>query len=160
MTMSTITRSRINGGPVHLRFDGGIVYIVPSDSKRFYMTAKRAVGALRERAELDKMLRAFQQDYLPLLHRWCEEHQSQIGSCYLWVPTHHGLTVLVVGSSKKYDFELGKAISEFAIKLEEQKWPSNILQIVASETEELLVYFDPTASLQVYGQAETASGKS
>jgi hypothetical protein len=146
-------------GAVRLRFDGGIVYIIPSDSKRFRMTAKRAVETLQARAEIDKMVRKFSEEYLPLLHAWCEEHASQINSCFLWVPTHHGLTVLVVGSSAKYDFKLGEAISEFAGRLEDHGWPSNILQIVAVEPEDLLAYFDPESSLQVYAQAETAPGK-
>ncbi|HEV3204882.1 MAG TPA: hypothetical protein VGY77_10885 [Gemmataceae bacterium] len=154
--MNTQTRTM---GPVHLRFDGGTVYIIPSDSKRFRMTAKRAVETLKERRELDKMIRKFEEEYLPQLHAWCEEYCSLIDSCYLWVPTRHGLTVIVVGASGKYDFELGNIISDFAIKLEEQGWSSNILQIVASETEELLVYFDPEVSLQVYAKSETASGK-
>ena len=157
---TTIARSQINGGPVHLRFDDGVVYIVPRDSKRFRMAARRAVEALQERAEFDEMMQRFEQEYLPCLHAWCEEHHSQISSCYLWVPTHHGLTVLVVGASGQYDFELGKVISDFAIVLEEQRWPSNILQIVAGEPDELLTYFDPKASLQVYAQSETAPGKS
>ena len=162
MTAPTITGTKMKSlvGPVLLRFDGGTVYIVPRDSKRFHMAAKRAVETLQERAELDKMISKFETEYLPLLHAWCEEHRSKIGSCYLWVPTRHGLMVLVVGLSDKYDFELGAIISEFAIRLEEQGWPSNILQIVGSEPEDFLVYFDPEASLQVYAQPETASGKS
>jgi hypothetical protein len=154
-----VSKNRIRA-PVHLRFDDGVVYIVPSDSKRFRMAARRAVGALRERAELDQMIRRFEQEYLPRLYAWCNEHRSQIASCYLWVPTHHGLTVLVVGASGKYDFELGRIISDFALQLEEQKWPSNILQIVAREPEDLLTYFDPGASLQVYGQTAAAPRQS
>src|SRR5262249_55266466 len=100
------------------------------------------------------------QEYLPRLYAWCEEHRSQIACCYLWAPTQHGLTVIVVGTSGKYDFELGKLISDFAMELEDSKWPSNIIQVVAGEPEDLLTYFDPEASLQVYAQTATAPRQS
>ncbi len=148
MTPQTATK-----GPVHLRFDGGTVYITPRDSKRFQMTAKRAVETLQHQVELEQLIRRFESEYLPWLHNWCQEHQDKIKSCYLWVPTHHGLTVLVVGTSGKYDFQLGDLISELAVSLQEAGWPSNILQIVDSEPDSLLTYFDPEASLQVYAES-------
>jgi hypothetical protein len=64
--------------------------------------------------------------------------------------------MLSVGSdpswAEKHDFELGEIIAEFALKLESKGWPSNILQIVASEPDDILAYFNPERSLQVYAQ--------
>lgn len=157
VAMLTRTKTR---GPVHLRFDGSTVYITPKDSGRFRMTAKRAIETLKKRRELDKMLRRFEEEYLPRLHSWCQKNSSRIQSCYLWVPNQHGLTVVVVGASGKYDFELGDMISQFAIELEQERWPSNVLQVVASGPEEIHTYFDPETSLQVYAKTEAASGKS
>jgi hypothetical protein len=74
--------------------------------------------------------------------------------------TPHGLTVFVVNGATEYDFSLGDQISEFGLLLEKEGWSSNILQIPDGDEEDLLTFFDPETSLQVYAKPEPASGQS
>ena len=145
-------------GPVHLRFDGGKVLITPEDHPRFLMAAKRAVDVLRQEKLKDELLRQFNDHYLPFLNSWCEGHRSKIKACYLGTPSSYGLTVFVIGTGR-YDFGLGEEISSFALQLEQEGWPSNILQIPDGDEDDLRTFFDPEDSLQVYAKIEAASGK-
>ena len=101
---------------------------------------------------MDEFRRKFQDEFLPRLHAWCLANSEAVRGCYLGVPTPHGLTVFVVGRSTRFDFALGSKISEFALGLEDEGWTSNIIQITHSEPEELLTYFDPENSLEIYAQ--------
>ena len=154
--MLALTDSR---KPVHLHFAGGKVLITPEDAKRFRIAAGRAVKAIQREKDADEYRRRFQDDYLPRLHAWCEMNREAVRACYLGLPTPHGLTVFVVGSSPRYDFVLGGKISEFALDLEDEGWSSTIIQITHGEPEDLLAFFDPESALEVYAQPEAASGE-
>jgi hypothetical protein len=156
VAVTTKTKAK---GPLHLHFSAGQVLITPRDHDRFVMAARGAVETLQKQAAIAEWLEKFEDEYLPLLFGWCEEHKHQITSCYLGAPSPHGLTVFVVGASGGYNFELGEAISHLGLQLEQEGWSSNILQIVAEEDEDLLTYFDPEISLQVYAQATTTPGQ-
>ena len=151
MTQLTQTRK-----PVHLRFDGGKVLITPEDHPRFIMAAKRAVKVLQREKAVEEKLRQFNDEYLPQLYQWCLDHRDKVRACYLGLPNPHGLTVFVIGATDKYDFELGDEISKFALWLEREGWPSNILQIPDGEEEDLRTFFNPESSLEVYAEAKAA----
>ena len=137
--------------PVHLRFDGGKVLISPEDSKRFSMAARRVVQVLQQEREREEFLRQFYNPYLTLLNEWCRRHTSKVKACYLGLPTPHGMSVFMV-SRDQYDFSLGDEIANFAIQLEQEGWPSNILQIPNGSDEDLLTFFNPESSLEVYAE--------
>lgn len=145
-------------GAVHLRFDGGKVFITPEDHPRFMMAAEKAVEVLQKEKAKEEMMRQFNDHFLPFLHAWCVSHSERIQSCYLGMPTPYGLTVFMIGNAQ-YDFALGDEISRFALQLEKEGWPSNILQIPDGDEEDLLTFFNPESSLQVYAKAEATSGK-
>jgi hypothetical protein len=148
----------IRKGPVHLRFDGGKVLISPEDSRRFSMAANRAVRVLQQEKEREEVLRQFNNHYLPFLYEWCRRHAPKVRACYLGMPTPNGLTVFIV-SEDKYDFCLGDEIAKFGIQLEQEGWSSNILQIPDGDEDDMLTFFNPETSLEVYAEPEAAPGK-
>jgi hypothetical protein len=156
MKMAQLTHT---GKPVHLRFDGGKVFITPEDHPRFIMAAKRAVRILQREKAVEEKLRQFNDEYLPQLHQWCLDRCDKIRACYLGAPTPHGLTVFVIAVTDQYDFELGDEISQFALRLEREGWSSNIIQIPDGEEEDLRTFFKPENCLEVYAQAKAAPGE-
>ena len=154
--MLALTGSR---KPVHLYFAGGKVLITPDDAKRFHIAAGRAVKLFYGEKDADDSRRRFQDEYLPRLYAWCQTNRETVRACFLGVPTLHGFAVFVVGRSSQYHFALGSKISEFALDLEEEGWPSNIIQIPHGEPEDLLAFFDPESALEVYAQPEAAPGE-
>ncbi len=154
--MAQLTRKK---GPVHLRFDGGKVLITPDDYPRFSMAAKRAVKVLQRQKVVEERVQQFNDEYLPLLYRWCVDHRAKVQACYLGTPSPHGLRVFVVSATDQYDFDLGDEISRLGLQLEREGWSSNILQIPDGEEEDLLTFFNPDSSLEVYAQAKAAPGK-
>lgn len=147
------------GKPVHLRFDGGKVYITPEDHPRFIMAAKRAVKILQREKAVQEKLRQFYDEYLPRLYQWCLERGDKVRACYLGAPTPHGLTVFIIAATAQYDFELGGEISQLALQLEREGWSSNILQVPNGEEEDLRTFFKPENALEVYAKAEAAPGE-
>ena len=146
--------------PIHLHFDSGRVLIMPEDHPRFIRTAKRAVKVFQRENANGKKLHQFNDEYLPKLYQWCLERNGKVRACYLGLPNPHGLPVFVIGATAKYDFDLGDEISQFALLLEQEGWPSNILQLPDGEEEELRTFFKPETSLEIYAQAKTAPGES
>jgi hypothetical protein len=145
--------------PVHLRFDGGKVWITPEDSARFKMAARRAVRVLHREKAIDREVMRFQDEYLPRLNRWCEENKDLVRACYLGRSMPHGLTVFILGMAPKYSFGLGDKISDLAIQLEDEGWSSNIVQISNGEDDEIATFFDPESALQIYAQSQAAPGQ-
>ena len=154
--MLALTSSR---KPVHLHFAEGKVLIQPDDAMRFRIAASRAVESRQPEEDMDEYRMRFQDEFLPRLHAWCLKNREAVRACYLGLPTRHGLTVFVVGSSTRFDFALGSKISEFALELEDEGWSSNIIQITHSEPENLLAFFDPESALEVYAQSEATPGE-
>ena len=146
--------------PVHLRFDGGKVWITPEDSSRFRMAARRAVRVLHREKAIDREVLRFQNEYLPRLNSWCEANKDLVQTCYLGRSTAHGLTVFVLGIAPKYSFDLGDKISDLAIQLEDEGWSSHIVQISNADDDEIATFFDPESALQIYAQSQAASGQS
>jgi hypothetical protein len=139
---------------VHLRFDGGKVLITPEDHPRFMMAAEKAVDVLQKEQAREELMRQFNDHFLPFLNAWCESQNHRVQACYLGTPTPFGLTVFVIGKHQ-YDFSLGDEISRFALQLENEGWPSNILQIPDGDEEDLAAFFNPESSLQVYAQTKS-----
>jgi hypothetical protein len=155
-----MARKTVAKGPVHLRFDDNEVLVTPKDHDRFMLAAQKAVDALRRMTETEEWLERFSEEYLPLLHSWCKEHADRVGACYLGFPSRNGaLPVFVIGSSSDYDFDLGREVSALELRLEDHGWSSDVLQIPLGDENDLSTFFDPTESLQVYGQPEAAPGK-
>ncbi len=155
---TTVVQAIEKKGPVHLRFDDGKLLITPEDHPRFIMAAKRAVRVLQQEKTKDEHVRQFYNHYLPFLHSWCVKNRDLLRACYVGTPSPHGLTVFIIGKGK-YDFALGDEISRFALQLEQEGWPSNILQIPDGDDDDLLTFFNPESALEVYAKTEAASGK-
>ena len=147
-------------GPVHLRFDDGVVFVTAQDSDRFLVAAKKAVEALQRVTELDRVVDLFSEEYLPRLHNWCLEHQNKLAACFVSPPRGPSLVVFVVGKTNQYDFELGKRISQLELDLEDMGWTSDVLQLPSGDDEELRTFFNPEQALQIYAESQPTSGES
>lgn len=154
-----MTRMILPRGPVPLRFDEDRVLIHPEDHRRFMRAAKRAARILLRGQQIDEAVQRFNDEYLPRLYKWCLDHRDKVQACYLGTPTPSGIDVFMVGTTDRYDFALGTAISHFALQLEREGWPSNIRQIPQGDADELLTFFKPEDCFEIYAQARPASGE-
>jgi hypothetical protein len=147
-------------GPVHLRFDDGQVFVTPQDYDKFMIEARPALEALRLAVNVEEWVKNFFADYVPVLHRWCRVRADRIQACYVAFPTgRHSLKVIVVVTDA-YDDGLGQEIAQLELELEDKGWPSDIMQLPATSSEdELQPFFKPEGSIQVYAKTEAASGK-
>jgi hypothetical protein len=118
-----------------------------------------AVKILQREKAVEEKLHQFNDEYLPRLYQWCLDRRDKVRACYLGVPTPHGLSVFVIAATEQYDFELGDEIAHFALRLENDGWSSNILQLPDGEEEDLRTFFKPENALEVYAQAKAASGE-
>jgi hypothetical protein len=137
--------------PIHLKYDAGKVVVTPEDEDRFVMASQQAVAACQNVLAFDRFVSQFREDFLTRLRAWCEEHSAHVRSCF--VPFSLGgkcIKVFVVSEAARFDFDLSDSIADLEMKLADDGWPCDILQIAAGEPEELQVFFDPEESIQVY----------
>lgn len=144
-------------GPVQLRFDAGKVVITPEDQDRFVLAANNAVRACQLINASLQLRERFKEEFLAGLFRWCQENAIKVGECY--VAMEDGITVFVVGSAGKYDFDLDKPISTIEMAMEEKGWPCDIIQLPTSDGDSLKSFFDKENSIQVYAHSSRTSGQ-
>jgi hypothetical protein len=156
--VNTIERDKgqEKGGVIRLDCSAaGTVLVTTDDEDRFFLTAQHAVKACQDyhrRTEASKNFKAF---FIVPLYEWCNAHARQVSACYIPFPETH-IQVFVIGTSKEYDFELGKEVSALELRLAKEGWRINILQLPLSGQEDLQAYFDIDGALQVYAQIQRA----
>ncbi|HUY32074.1 MAG TPA: hypothetical protein VMV69_04780 [Pirellulales bacterium] len=136
---------------IQLRWDGPTVVVHPEDESRFVKEGAWAVSACQSKLAAERFVQQFTSEFLTSIRIWCQEHAKSVAACYVPLPTNSNLNVFVVTQSAQYDFGLSEAVAELEFSLFEKNWPSDINQIPAGSMEDLQTFFDPAASIQVYG---------
>src|SRR5437867_1435727 len=104
LTMSVKTPRK---GPVHLRYDGGQVFVTPHDYDHFLIAARKAVETLRRTCAVDEWVRRFFNEYVPVGLDWCLKRRDRVNACFVALPKGPALKTFLVASGS-YDRELGK----------------------------------------------------
>lgn len=121
--------------------------VAKKDQERFTIEALRAVPACQNGLTAEGFWRKFQDEFLATIHHWCRQHADRIAACYVPIPRDH-LQVFVISRAGKYDFSLSDDLAALEMDLFEKNWPSDINQVPLGSQS---TFFDPTASIQVYG---------
>jgi hypothetical protein len=120
---------------------------MPEDQDRVVNEAQRALLASQNGLAAERFWRQFVDEFLTPIHQWCHEHHDRVEACYVPFPKDH-LRVFVVRRSQRYDFTLSEGLSGMEMDLFEKGWESEINQIPRGRLE---MFFDPAASIQIYG---------
>lgn len=150
--------SRASDRIIRLSHADGNVIVEPEDEDRFVMTAQSAVKACPDSQRWEEAIRTFKREFLQPLIDWCARHGDRVQSCYIPVPVGH-IQVFLVGTSPKYDFDLGRELAALELQLADRGWRVNVLQLPASAAEELQTYFNTEGAIEVYAQLAAASGQ-
>jgi hypothetical protein len=149
---------RKTGQFIRLSHDGGNVVVEPQDEDRFVITAQSAVKACQDSQYIKQAIQRFKREFLQPVYEWCRAHAGAVGACYVPVPMAY-TQVFVVGTSPKYDFRLGDELAALELKLADAGWRVQVLQIPASDEEDLRTYFNTEGAIEVYAQLATTSGQ-
>ena len=146
-------------GPVYLRFDDGQVFVAPQDYDHFLISARPAIEALRLTVNAEAWIKSFFEDYIPHLHRWCQDRCEQVASCYVTLQVGQSIKAYVV-SRNAYNPMLGEDVARLELDLEDRGWSSDIMQLPAVGDEaDLQAFFKAEDSIQVYAEDKAASGQ-
>lgn len=145
--MSAITNQTSVARPFQLSWDGLKLVVSPEDQDRFVKESQRAFLVSQNGLAFEKFWQQFAAEFLPAVHQWCKEHDERVEACYVAFPTDH-VRVFVVRRAKRYDSTLGGDLAALEMDLFEKQWPADIIQIASGHLES---FFNPAASLQVYG---------
>jgi len=152
----------VQKGPILLHHAAGQVVATPEDQDRFVMAFRQAVSACQDPLAAKRFGEQLQTQFLPTLYEWCRANRERLSACYVPFrsPTSC-LKVFVVANSATFDFQLSDAIADLELRLEDMRWPCDILQVNADRPEELQAFFDPKESLQVFdGNRDTTPRES
>jgi hypothetical protein len=144
---------------IHLKYAAGKVTVETRDEDRFVMSARKAVEACLQHRQNEEIIKTFKQNFLRPLREWCESHRSKIQACYVPPPEGH-LEVYLVGSTSRYDFDLGRELAKLELQLFDAGWRVNVMQVPACEEDSLRTYFNPDGAIQVYAQPESTPDES
>jgi len=144
-------QSPFEAKPIQLQWGDGQVVVTPEDQDRFVKEAKWAVAACQGFIQIEKIFAKFKDEFLAKLRGWCERNADRITDCYVPFASPHGVQVYVIGASEGFDFQLSELLSELEQSLDNDGWVADILQLPQSSPEMLLSFFDPSRSIQVYG---------
>ena len=142
--------------PAKLSFTDGEVMVTPKDRDIFFISATKAIEACREAIRNEQGFKQFETELLIPLHAWCEEHREKVRACYLPRPANN-IQVFVVGTSRKYDFELGEKLATLELKLSQAGWRVGISQLPEADDDSLGTFFSPEGALEVYAKREQTS---
>ncbi|VTT98945.1 Marine sediment metagenome DNA, contig: S01H1_S18100 OS=marine sediment metagenome GN=S01H1_50976 PE=4 SV=1 [Gemmataceae bacterium] len=134
----------------------GDVTVEPQDEDRFVISAQKAVEACQQHQRGEHAIKAFKQKFLKPLRSWCESHASKVRACYVPPPAGGFLEVYVLGRTRKYDFDLGREVSKFELKLSDGGWRVSVMQIPECPDESLRTHFNPDGAIEVYAQPKSA----
>lgn len=145
--MNPLSEPTTAQGPIQLVLEGPHVVVAKKDQERFTNEALQAMRACPNGLEAKNFWQRFQDQFLATVHQWCRQHSDRVTACYVPFPRDH-LQVFVVSSAGKYDFSLSDDLAALEMDLFEKNWPSDINQVPFGSQ---LTFFNPTASIQVYG---------
>lgn len=153
------TAERIRGQTIRLSHHlGKQVVVEPQDEDRFVMTAQSAVKACQDHRRQEEAIRFFKEQFLVPLIQWCLGHQDKVRACYMPFP-QGGIQVFILTKSRRYDFAFGKEIADLELSLADVGWRVSVLQIPASDTEDLQTFFKVEGAIEVYAELTPASGE-
>lgn len=142
--------SSTSGSAIQVHFDGGHVVITPEDEHRFVKASPWAASADQSAPAADRFVERFKTEFLVTLREWCRAHQERVRACYVPSASPH-LTVFVITRAGRYDLALSDTLSDLEFALFQMNWPAEVLQLPAGTIESLQSFFDPSSSIQVYG---------
>jgi hypothetical protein len=142
--------------PAKLSFSDGEVMVTPKDRDIFFISATKATEACREAVRNEQGFKQFETEFLIPLNAWCEKHAEKVRACYLPLPTRN-IQVFIVGTSPRYDFELGEELATLELKLSQAGWRVGISQLPEADDDSLGTFFSPEGALEVYAKREQAS---
>jgi hypothetical protein len=91
----------------------------------------------------------FTSEFLPRLRAWCEGRRDHVSACF--VDSAAEIRVFVITASSQFDFELSDSLSDLESELGQAGWQADIVQLPLASEEMLRSFFDPSASICVYG---------
>jgi len=147
------------GQPLQLQWTGGKVVISPADQDRFVIEAGRAVASCQGMLAFDRFWNQFRDDFLVLLHQWCIKNSDKVVSCFVPFPAGMDIRVFIVGAAQHFDFELNDRLSDVEQEFDGHGWKTDIVQLPSASAETLRSFFNPSESIQVYGNGERAQGE-
>jgi hypothetical protein len=89
----------------------------------------------------DELSRIFHRLLAPI-DAWIKSQKANVSEGYL-IDEPDGLMLYVLSRGDSYDFELGKNLSEFSVRLADQGVNLNTTLLPAAPPEELTAFFDP-----------------
>jgi hypothetical protein len=139
------------GKPVPLTYLDGQVRVTPEDQDIFFISAVAAVRACCEVVRQEERVFRFTEEVLLPLHRWCLERSDRVSACYLPQPTGN-IKVFVVGTSRRFDFDLAEEVAALELRLARSGWRIGVVLLPASDEEALATFFNAEGALEVYAQ--------
>lgn len=134
---------------IQLKYSGGRVVVETDDEDRFVMSAIKAVEACVSAHRQDEAIRVFKTTFLGPLHAWCISQASRVQACYV-IPVDKHIDVFVVGLEERYDFDLGREISNLESQFYDSGWRVSVQQIPHGEAEERETFYNSGEVLEVY----------
>jgi hypothetical protein len=153
-----VTTERTRGQIIRLSHADGQVIVEPEDEDRFVLTAQTAVKACQDSIRREEAIRTFKGKFLHPLIEWCARHSDRVRACYIPVPVGH-IQVFVIGTSPKYDFDLGRELGRLELDLFDTGWRVNVLQLPTAAAEDLQTYFNTEGAIEVYAQLAATPGQ-
>jgi hypothetical protein len=138
------------GTAIQVYWEGGHVVITPQDEGRFVRESQWAASVCQSAPAAEPFVERFKTEFLPPLREWCQAHHERIRACYVPFASPH-LTVFVITRAGRYDFALSDALSDLGFELFQKNWPAEVLQVPSGSMEDFQSFFDPSSSIQVYG---------
>ncbi len=138
--------------PIQIQWGEGQVVFTPEDQDRFVKEAKWAISACQGFLQVEKQVKKFQDEFLARLRSWCEQNSEKVKACYVPFDTAQS-SVFMVGNNSQFDFPLSESLTELEQTLDNEGWCADILQLPNSSPEMIFSFFDPSHSIQVYGNS-------
>lgn len=145
--MNPLSNPGTLSGPIQLVLQGPGVAVVLNDRERFKKATLGAVAPCQNGLTADGFWQQFQDQFLATIQQWCRQHVDRVIACYVPFPRDH-LQVFFVTRANTYDFRLSDDLAGLEMDLFQMNWPSDINQVPLGSHAS---FFDPTASIQVYG---------
>ena len=145
---------------IELHWDNGRAAVAQEDEDRFVLAFQQAVSVSQGAATHQWLIHRFKTLFLQRIHAWCQKHAAQVEACHVPYPvTGECVKVFVRRTSQKFDFALNDSIADLEIVLENADWPCDILQFAPGSPEESAALFNPSQSIQIYGNSSRTQTK-
>jgi hypothetical protein len=126
------------------------ILIVPEDEDRFVIPEKVAVKACNDELDRSRREQEFSEEFLVPMIAWCESNKSKVRGCYVASQDRYVVSVFVVTTQVKYDFEFSGKLVELSRHFRDKDWSVQFNQVTSCSESELSSFFDIESSLEVY----------